>query len=420
MQDELSKCDPEVAHFIQLEEIRQREGLELIASENYVSPAVLQAAGSVLTNKYAEGLPKKRYYGGCQFVDEIESLAISRVCSLFGAKFANVQPHSGSSANMGAYLAALSNFTPTPDNPKAKILGLSLNHGGHLTHGGKMNFSGKLFEGHEYFLDPLTEEIHYDQLRDIAKKIRPQLIIAGASSYPRKINFKLFKEIATEVNALFLVDMAHIAGLVAAKLHPDPFPYADIVTTTTHKTLRGPRGGVILTNDEQWIKKINSMVFPGIQGGPLEHIIAAKAVCFKQALEPSFITYQQNVLSNAKALAQSLMERGFELATKGTDNHLMLVKLLNTQLTGLQSETLLEEVHLTCNKNMIPNDPRPSNVTSGIRIGTPAITTRGLGTNECRIVGNLIADRLNNPQNETIKKQVLDQVLEICKKFPIY
>lgn len=404
---ELSKVDSQIHQLIDKEYLRQKDGLELIASENYVSQAVREAQGSILTNKYAEGLPGKRYYGGCEIVDMIENLAIERVCSLFQSKFANVQAHSGSGANMAVYLSSLT----VGDT----ILGMSLNHGGHLTHGGKMNFSGKLFEGLSYGLHPETECLDYDNIRDLAKKHRPKMIVAGASAYPRQIDFKIFSEIAKEIEAILFVDMAHIAGLVAVKLHPDPIPYADYVTSTTHKTLRGPRGGIILTQDEEKAKKVNSMVFPGIQGGPLEHVIAAKAVCFKEALDHSFKDYQLQVLKNAKVLGETLMAHGFELVTRGTDNHLLLVKVQKSGLNGKQAEKLLEEVNITCNKNMIPNDPLSPFITSGIRIGTPAITSRGMKEAESKKIGEFIAQILLNPSDQSLKDKIKNQVHEICQ-----
>ncbi len=405
----LESMDPEISTLVKKEFMRQEQGLELIASENYASPAVMAAQGSVLTNKYAEGLPKKRYYGGCEFVDSVEELAINRVCKLFNAKYANVQPHSGSQANMAAYFSII--------NPGDKILGMNLAEGGHLTHGSPVNFSGKLFNIISYGLDPKTETINYELLADLAKKERPKMILAGASAYPRIIDFKKFKEIADSVGALFVVDMAHIAGLVATGLHPNPIEYADIVTSTTHKTLRGPRGGIILTNNEELIKKINFNVFPGIQGGPLEHVIAAKAVAFHEALQPEFTTYQKQVLKNSKKLAESLMEKGIEIVSNGTDNHLLMFKTDSVSLTGKEAESLLEDAGITTNKNMIPGDKRSPFITSGIRLGTPAVTTRGLKEDHMEMISAWINTSLRKMKSPgEIKKEVLS----LCKDFPVY
>ena len=369
----------------------------------------MEAQGSCLTNKYAEGYPKKRYYGGCEFVDGVEQLAIDRVCELFGAKFANVQPHSGSQANMAVYFAAL--------KPGDKILGMSLDEGGHLTHGSPVNFSGKLFDIVSYGLDPETEELDYDKMQMLATEHKPQMIVAGASAYAKIIDFEKIRKIADSVDALMLVDMAHIAGLVAAGLHPSPIGIADFVTSTTHKTLRGPRGGIILTNDEAWAKKINSNIFPGIQGGPLEHVIAAKAVSFLEALKPEFKTYQEQVIKNAKALAQALMDEGIDLVSNGTDNHLVLVKTDSVNLSGKEAEAILESVHITCNKNMIPRDSRSPFVTSGIRLGTPAITTRGLKENDMQRIASWIKLALTDQSSH---EKIRQDVLSLCKENPVY
>ncbi len=409
---ELSKIDPEIFGIIQKERARQEDGLELIASENYTSPAVMQAQGSILTNKYAEGLPNKRYYGGCEFVDQGEILAIERVTKLFNAKFANVQPHSGSQANMGAYFAML--------NVGDSILGMSLAEGGHLTHGSPVNFSGKLFKFSSYGLNPSTERIDFNIIREQAKSIKPKLIVAGASAYAREIDFKTFREIADEVGALFMVDMAHIAGLIAAGLHNSPVEYAHVVTSTTHKTLRGPRGGIILTNDEELFKKLNSNIFPGIQGGPLEHVIAAKAVAFKEALDPTFVTYQKQVIANSKKLASELMSKGIELVTGGTDNHLVLVKTDSVGLSGKDAEKALEHAGITCNKNMVPNDKRSPFVTSGVRLGTPAITTRGLKEEHMSLLASWIFEALKSHNDEAALNKIKTSVLELCRTFPVY
>lgn len=408
----LESVDPEVAHFIKLEEKRQELGLELIASENYCSQAVMEAQGSCLTNKYAEGYPKKRYYNGCEFVDEIETLAIERLKKIFNAGYANVQPHSGSQANMAVYMAVL--------NPGETFLGMDLAQGGHLTHGSPVNFSGKLFKALHYGLDPKTEMIDYNQLEDIAKKEKPKMIIAGASAYPRIIDFEKFATIAKSVGATLMVDMAHIAGLVAAGLHPTPMGHADVVTSTTHKTLRGPRGGLILTNNEDLGKKFNSLIFPGIQGGPLEHVIAGKAVAFKEALTPEFKTYQEQVVRNSKTLASTLLQHGIELVSGGTDNHLILVKTDSVNMSGKEAGEILEKVDITCNKNMVPNDKRSPFVTSGIRLGTPAVTTRGFKENETKLMGELIVKALKNSQDEKVLKEVKQAVHDLCVKFPVY
>lgn len=408
----LEKLDPAIFNLIEKEQTRQEEGLELIASENATSPAVMQAQGSILTNKYAEGYPNKRYYGGCEFVDDIETLAIERAKTLFQAKFANVQPHSGSSANMGTYFSLI--------NPGDKILGMSLSEGGHLTHGSPVNFSGKLYDIVSYGVDEHTEMINYDLVAEIAKKEKPKLIIAGASAYPRQIDFKLFREIADSVNALLVVDMAHIAGLVAAGLHPNPVPYAHAVTSTTHKTLRGPRGGLILTNDEALAKKINFNIFPGIQGGPLEHVIAGKAVAFAEALKPEYATYQKQVIANAKTLADELIEQEIGIVSGGTDNHLILLKTDSVGLSGKEAENILERAGITCNKNMIPGDTRSPFVTSGIRLGTPAITTRGLDQSHMKVLAKWIGNCLKAGDNEVVISKTRQQILELCKEFPIY
>jgi glycine hydroxymethyltransferase len=410
--NDLSKMDSEIFEIIQHERARQEDGLELIASENYTSPAVMQAQGSILTNKYAEGLPNKRYYGGCEFVDQIETLAINRVCKIFGAKFANVQPHSGSQANMGAYFSMLEHGD--------KVLGMNLAEGGHLTHGSPVNFSGKLFKFVSYGLHPETERLDYDLIRKVALAEKPKLIVGGASAYAREIDFKIMREIADEAGALFMVDMAHIAGLVAAGLHNSPIPHAHVTTSTTHKTLRGPRGGLIFTNDEDLFKKLNSNIFPGIQGGPLEHVIAAKAVSFKEALLPEFITYQKQVVANSKKLAESLMNKGIGLVSNGTDNHLVLVKTDSVGLSGKEAEKALEHAGITCNKNMIPGDKRSPFITSGVRLGTPAITTRGLKENHMVMLADWIHLALTNSTNEEVLKKIKLQVLELCRTFPVY
>lgn len=408
----LEQTDKEILEIINKEKERQELGLELIASENYCSQAVMQAQGSCLTNKYAEGYPGKRYYGGCEFVDLAESLAIERLKTLFNAKYVNVQPHSGSGANMAVYMAAL--------NPGDTIMGMALDEGGHLTHGSPVNFSGKLYNIVSYGLNPETEVLDYEQIAKVAKEHKPKMIVAGASAYPRIIDFSKFREIADSVGALLLVDMAHIAGLVAAGLHPSPLPYADFVTSTTHKTLRGPRGGIILSNNETWFKKLNSLIFPGIQGGPLEHVIAAKAVAFLEALSPDFKTYQEQVVKNAKKISEELIQHGIEIVSGGTDNHLVLIKTDSVNLSGKEAEAILEEVHITTNKNMIPRDTRSPFVTSGIRIGTPAITTRGMNEDQMIFVAKWIATALKNPSNEEVKNKIKDEVISMCKKFPVY
>jgi len=408
----ISTMDPQIADLIDLERKRQEEGLELIASENYVSSAVLQAQGSILTNKYAEGYPKKRYYGGCEFVDSSEQLAIDRLKEIFGAKFANVQPHSGSQANMAVYFSVL--------KPGDTVMGMDLSQGGHLTHGSPVNFSGKLFNIVSYGLNPETEEIDYDKLLELAKAEKPKMIVAGASAYSRIIDFKKFKEIADTVGAYLMVDMAHIAGLVAAGVHPSPMEHAHFVTSTTHKTLRGPRGGIILTNDEELAKKINFNIFPGIQGGPLEHVIAAKAVAFLEALQPEFKTYQKQVVKNAKRLASELEAVGLKIVSGGTDNHLILVNVDSIGLTGKEAEKLLEKAHITCNKNMIPGDKKSPFITSGIRVGTPAITTRGLNEDHMVKVASWIGRVLKNKDNPEEIEKVSLEVKSLCQDYPVY
>ena len=414
----LAESDPEIADIIRSELGRQRDEIELIASENIVSRAVLEAQGSVLTNKYAEGYPGRRYYGGCQFVDVAEQLAIDRVTKLFGCKFANVQPHSGASANAAVFFALM--------NPGDTFLGLNLAAGGHLTHGMKINMSGKWFNAVSYNVRPDDHRIDLEEVRKLAREHKPKIIIAGGSAYPRIIDFAAFREIADEVGASLFVDMAHFAGLVAGGVHPSPFPHAHIVSTTTHKTLRGPRGGVILTNDEEIAKKINSAVFPGLQGGPLMHVIAAKAVAFGEALRPSFKVYARNVVENAKALSETLKSSGFDIVSGGTDTHLMLVDLRPKRLTGKVSETALGRAHITCNKNGIPFDPEKPTITSGIRLGTPAGTTRGFGIAEFRQVGEMIAEVLDvlsqkkAEEDSLVEAAVRDKVKKLLSRFPIY
>ena len=402
--------DPEVAEAMTDELKRQRRNLELIASENIVSPAVMAAMGSVLTNKYAEGYPAKRYYGGCQCVDVVENIAIERAKKLFGCNFANVQPHSGAQANIAVYFALL--------EPGDTVLGMSLAHGGHLTHGSPVNMSGKYFKFVPYGLNDETETLDYDELRKLAEEHKPKLIVAGASAYPRKIDFEKISQIAKSVNAYLMVDMAHIAGLVAAGVHDSPIPYADVVTTTTHKTLRGPRGGMILCNDEEIAKKINKAIFPGTQGGPLMHVIAAKAVCLKEALDPSFKEYGKQVVSNAQALAGELVKRGFRLVSGGTDNHLMLVDLRPFKVTGKELEKRLDDVYITVNKNAIPNDPEKPFVTSGVRIGTAAVTTRGLKEDDMLKIGESIY--LTASDFEANQEKAREIVNGICSKYPLY
>jgi glycine hydroxymethyltransferase len=409
--DPLEAADPELWHAVRGEQARQRYGLEMIASENYASAAVMAAQETVLTNKYAEGYPGRRYYGGCEFVDEAETLALKRAKQLFGAAHANVQPHSGAQANMAVFLATL--------QPGDTILGLDLAHGGHLTHGMKLNFSGKYFNVASYGVTKADHRIDYDQLAAQAKEHKPKLVIAGASAYPRVIDFARFAEVAKSVGALLMVDMAHIAGLVAAKVHPDPVPHADFVTTTTHKTLRGPRGGLILCKEE-WAKPIDSAVFPGVQGGPLMHVVAAKAVAFKEALQPDFVTYQTQVVANAKALAAALTEAGFPIVSGGTDNHLMLVDVFaKTGVGGKQAERALDAAGITVNKNMIPYDPRKPLDPSGVRLGTPALTTRGMKEPEMRQVARWIGDVLTRPDDDDLLHRVRGSVRELCESFPV-
>ncbi len=408
----LRAADPAVADAVRAEGLRQAEGLELIASENFVSRAVLEAVGTVLTNKYAEGLPGKRYYGGCAVVDQVEELARERAKLLFQADHVNVQPHSGAQANMAVYLAFL--------KPGDRILGMDLNHGGHLTHGSPVNASGILYQVSAYGVRESDGRIDYDRLRDQAKRERPRMIVAGASAYPRILDFEAFGQIAREVEALLLVDMAHIAGLVAAGVHPSPVPHADVVTTTTHKTLRGPRGGIILSS-ESHARAVDKAVFPGTQGGPLMHVIAGKAVAFQEALQPSFADYARQVVANARALGDRLMERGFQLVSGGTDNHLLLVDLRDRgELTGKEAEHVLEEAGITTNKNTVPGEPRSPFVTSGLRIGTPALTTRGMGEEQMRQVGDWIADVLEAPGDGTVRQRVRDEVRELCRRYPLY
>lgn len=406
----LSEVDPEVFAAIENEKKRQHNHLELIASENIASRAVLEAMGSVMTDKYAEGYPAKRYYGGCENMDVVESLAIERAKQLFGAEHANVQPHSGAQANQAVYSVVL--------QPGDTFLAMDLSMGGHLTHGSPVNFSGTLYRAVHYGVHPDTEEIDYDQVRDLARQHRPKLIVAGASCYPRIIDFAIFREIADEVGAKFMVDMAHIAGLVAAGEHPSPIPYADFVTTTTHKTLRGPRGGMILCKAE-YAQAIDKAVFPGMQGGPLMHIIAAKAVCFKEALQPEFKVYQAQIRRNARALADGLARRGFRLVSGGTDNHLMLIDLRPHKLTGRKAQVVLDSVHITVNRNMIPFDPEKPFVTSGIRLGTPAVTTRGMTEPEMERIADLIARTLEAPEDEARLDAVRREVLALCDQFPV-
>lgn len=405
----IATTDNEIADLMQKELQRQQQHLELIASENIVSEAVMEAMGSHCTNKYAEGYPGKRYYGGCEFVDGIEGLAIERAKKLFGAEHANVQPHSGAQANVAVYLAFL--------NPGDKILGLDLSHGGHLTHGAKVNLSGKLYESHFYGVDPQNEVLDYDDIEKKALAVKPKMIVAGASAYPRIIDFKRIREICDKVGAFMFVDMAHIAGLVATGLHPSPVPYADVVTTTTHKTLRGPRGGLILCK-EKHAKKIDSAVFPGTQGGPLMHIIAAKAVCFKEALSPDFKKYQEQVLKNAQAMANRLVENGFKIISGGTDNHLMLVDVTPFGANGRDVQNLLESANITLNKNSIPNETLSPALTSGVRIGTPAITTRGMKEDECIYIADLITDLIKGGEGKV--EEIKAKVVKLCEKFPIY
>lgn len=410
--DLLKNSDPAINELINQELQRQRDHLELIASENFTSAAVLAAQGSVLTNKYAEGLPGKRYYGGCEFVDKIEQIAIDRAKELFGAAHANVQPHSGAQANFAVFLTLL--------EPGDTIMGMDLSHGGHLTHGSPVNVSGKWFQVRHYGVSQETEQLDYDQIRDLAIKERPKLLICGYSAYPRIIDFEKFRRIADEVGAYLLADIAHIAGLVATGHHPNPLPYCDVVTTTTHKTLRGPRGGLILTRDEELGKKLDKSVFPGTQGGPLEHVIAGKAVAFGEALKPEFTNYSAQVIANARALATQLQNKGLKLVSNGTDNHLMLVDLRSVGLTGKQADQLMSEVNITTNKNTIPFDPKSPFVTSGLRLGSPAMTTRGLGVGEFTEIANIISDRLLSPDSTEVSADCRRRVAALCDRFPLY
>ncbi len=404
--------DKELERALKLETKRQQNNIELIASENYVSKAVLKLQGSILTNKYAEGYPGKRYYGGCEYVDIFESKAIEYACKLFGAKYANVQPHSGSSANMAVYRALI--------NPGDKVLGMSLAQGGHLTHGSKVNFSGKDYDVIGYEIDPTTEKLDYDKIEELALNEKPKMIIAGSSAYSGKIDFKKFREIADKVGAYLMVDMAHIAGLVAAGLHENPVPYADVVTTTTHKTLRGPRGGLILTNNEEIIKKINKSIFPGMQGGPLMHVIGAKAQCFYEALQPEFKEYAKNIIKNANAMAEEFKKNGVKVISGGTDNHLMLIDVKTSfNLSGKEAEYILDSICITVNKNTIPFDTETPNVTSGLRIGTPAMTTRGLKEDDFIQITDIIVNALRNPNDKKLLSQLKKEVLEITKKYPL-
>lgn len=409
--ENLKNTDPELFAWLVKEADRQKHGLEMIASENYTSLAVMEAQGSVLTNKYAEGYPGKRYYGGCEFVDPIEQLAIDRAKKLFGCQHANVQPHSGSQANMGVFLSIA--------QPGDTILGMDLSHGGHLTHGSPVNFSGSIFKAAHYGLDPVSHRINFDTVAKVAREVKPKILIAGYSAYPRELDFAKFREIASEVGAALVVDMAHFAGLVAAGVHSSPVPYADYVTTTTHKTLRGPRGGMILCAEEN-AKKVNSKIFPGIQGGPLEHVIAGKAVALHEALQPEFKTYARQIVVNAKTLAEGLMSSGFDLITGGTDNHLMLINLSERAITGKDAEIALDKAGITVNKNTVPNEKRSPFVTSGVRIGTPALTSRGMKEAEMKTIAGWIARVLNSAGDEAILAQVRAQVAELCRSFPIY
>lgn len=410
--DFLAQTDPEIAEIIDLELGRQRSHLELIASENFTSPAVLAAQGSVLTNKYAEGLPGKRYYGGCEFVDRAEQLAIDRAKELFGAAMANVQPHSGAQANFAVFLTLL--------KPGDTIMGMDLSHGGHLTHGSPVNVSGKWFNVVQYGVNQSTEQLDFDQIREIALKERPKLIICGYSAYPRTIDFAKFREIADEVGAYLLADIAHIAGLVATGHHPNPMPHCHVVTTTTHKTLRGPRGGLILTNDADLGKKLNKSVFPGTQGGPLEHVIAGKAVAFGEALKAEFKSYSGQVIANAQAMAEAFKARDIKLVSDGTDNHLILVDLRSIGMTGKKADALVSQINITANKNTVPFDPESPFVTSGLRLGSPAMTTRGMGATEFQEIANIIADKLLSPEDEAVQNNCLKRVAALCDRFPLY
>ncbi|MCF9046866.1 serine hydroxymethyltransferase [Acinetobacter nectaris] len=409
----ISEFDPELAKAISSEDARQEAHIELIASENYCSPAVMEAQGSKLTNKYAEGYPGKRYYGGCEYVDVIEQMAIDRAKELFGADYANVQPHAGSQANAAVYLALL--------NPGDTVLGMSLAHGGHLTHGSKVNFSGKTYNAVQYGLNPETGEIDYEEVERLALEHKPRMILAGFSAYSRIVDWQRFRDIADKVGAYLFVDMAHVAGLVAAGVYPNPVQIADVTTTTTHKTLRGPRSGLILAKaNEEIEKKLQSAVFPGNQGGPLVHAIAGKAICFKEAMTPEYKVYQQQVVKNAKAMGEVLMERGYEVVSGGTDNHLLLVSLIKQDITGKEADAWLGSAHITVNKNSVPNDPRSPFVTSGIRVGTPAVTTRGFGEGEVRDLAHWIADILDSKGDDAVIAAVKDKVSEVCAKFPVY
>jgi glycine hydroxymethyltransferase len=410
---DIASFDSELAKALEGERRRQEEHIELIASENYTSPRVLEAQGSVLTNKYAEGYPGKRYYGGCEYVDIAEQLAIDRAKQLFGADYVNVQPHSGSQANAAVYLALV--------KPGETILGMSLDHGGHLTHGAKVNFSGKLFNAVQYGIRPDNGEIDYDNVRQLAEQHKPRMIVAGFSAYSRVIDWAKFGEIARSVGAYLFVDMAHVAGLIAMGLYPNPIPHADVVTTTTHKTLRGPRGGLILARaNEEITKKLNSTVFPGTQGGPLMHVIAAKAVAFLEALQPEFKDYQQQVLANARAMAARFIQRGYQIVSGGTDNHLFLLSLVGRNVTGKEADAALGRANITVNKNAVPNDPRPPTITSGLRIGTPASTTRGFKEREIERVADLVADVLDADGSDAAVEKALPQVLDLCRRFPVY
>ena len=408
----LEFSDPIISNLIEQEKNRQENHLELIASENFTSLAVMEAQGSVLTNKYAEGLPQKRYYGGCEFVDQIEELAIERAKSLFEADWANVQPHSGAQANAAVFLSLL--------EPGDSILGMDLSHGGHLTHGSPVNMSGKWFKANHYGVDKETNLLDFNSIREIALRTKPKLIICGYSAYPRLIDFKEFRKIADETGAYLMADIAHIAGLVASKLHPNPISYCDVVTTTTHKTLRGPRGGLILCRDKEFGKKFDKSVFPGTQGGPLEHIIAAKAVAFGEALKPDFIEYSQKVINNAKILAKTLIEKGIDIVSGGTDNHIVLLDLRGINMTGKVADLLVSEVNITANKNTVPFDPESPFVTSGLRLGTAALTTRGFNEEAFIKVGEIIAERLLNPNDLSIEKSCKQKVLDLCNRFPLY
>ena len=410
--DFLAQTDPEIAEILDLELNRQRSHLELIASENFTSPAVLAAQGSVLTNKYAEGLPGKRYYGGCEFIDRAEQLAIDRAKELFGAEMANVQPHSGAQANFAVFLTLL--------KPGDTIMGMDLSHGGHLTHGSPVNVSGKWFNVVQYGVNQTTEQLDFDRIRELALKERPKLIICGYSAYPRTIDFAKFREIADEVGAYLLADIAHIAGLVATGHHPNPIPYCDVVTTTTHKTLRGPRGGLILSRDAELGKKLNKSVFPGTQGGPLEHAIAGKAVAFGEALKSDFKSYTGQVIANARSMAKGFQERDFKLVSDGTDNHLILVDLRCIGMTGKKADALVSQVNITANKNTVPFDPESPFVTSGLRLGSPAMTTRGMGETEFQEIANIIADKLLSPEDEAVQNDCLNRVAALCDRFPLY